>query len=189
MKKFTPSEKGLNDYFYLVEANLGVNKANLYVQRKVEQEMVILDTNSIQKRTKIYFKNESKYFTPVKPGFWGGDYVNFLRVYFPSSAREISVNIDGKGIGEKELFFEEKKDLNLQGVGFFVEVPAKSEKEVTVVYKMPVDFLLGKKTDYILTVQKQPGIEQFPYKLTIPGFVFEKQLRRDTEIKAKILYN
>ena len=87
------------------------------------------------------------------------------------------------------MFFEEKKDLNLQGVGFFVEVPAKSEKEVTVVYKMPVDFLLGKKTDYILTVQKQPGIEQFPYKLTIPGFVFEKQLRRDTEIKAKILYN
>lgn len=188
MKKITPSERGLNDYFYLVESNLGVNKANLYIQRKVEQEIVILNTNSIQKRTKMFFKNESKYFTPVKPGFWGGDYVNFLRIYFPSSANEVVVKVDGKEIEGKELFFEEKKDLNLQGVGFFVNVPAKSEKEVTVDYKMPADFS-NKKTDYFLTIQKQPGIEELPYKLTITNFVFEERLRRDTEIKAEILYN
>jgi len=188
MKKYSPSEKDLNDYFYLVESNLGANKANLYVQRKIEQEITVLDTKSIQKRTKIVFKNESKYFTPVKPGFWGGDYINFLRVYLPSSVLEISAKVDGKQVEEKELFLEEKKDLNLRGFGFFVKVPAKSESEILIEYKMPADFR-NKRTKYFLTIQKQPGIEELPYKLTTPGYVFEKSLRQDTEIKAKILYN
>lgn len=186
MKKLIYSENGLNDYFYLVESNLGANKANLYVERKVEQEITISNNNSIHKRTKIYFKNES---TPIKPDFWGGDYINFLRVYFPVFAQEIAVKIDGEKIDEKDLFFEKKEDLNLSGVGFFVTVPAKSEKEVTVEYKMPANFSSTKKTDYILTIQKQPGIEELPYKLTIANFVFEKLLREDTEIKAEILYN
>ncbi len=189
MKKLILTENGLNDYFYLVESNLGANKANLYIERKVEQEIIISNNNSIHKRTKIYFKNESKYFTPVKPGFWGGDYINFLRVYFPASAQEIAVNIDGEKIGENDLFFEKKENLNIRGVGFFVKVPAKSEKEVTVDFKIPANFSSNKKTDYFLTIQKQPGIKELPYKLTITNFVFEKLLREDTEIKAEILYN
>lgn len=191
MKKVTFSSSGLNDYFYLVESNLGANKANLYVQRKAEQEIILTNSDkfSIHKRTKIVYKNTSKYSTPIKPDFWGGDYINFLRVYLPASAQEITVNIDGEKVEEKDLFFESKKDLNLIGVGFFVKILAETEREVTIDYRQALNFSVD-TISYSLIVQRQPGIEILPYKLSVfrnekEIFVSDKQLRRDAEIKAE----
>lgn len=181
----------INDYFYLNEANLGANKANLYVTRQISKEVSFLhDSQIVGNRTTIVFTNASKYFTPVKPGFWGGDYYAYLRIYLPISILDLSVESGGEKLEEKDLTRERIEKQNLLQVGFWLKVPAKSEKKILVSFSLPLNGF-DEKANYSLRVVKQPGIEKLPFSLQITKekstlFSLDQDLFRDQVIKSKI---
>ncbi len=183
------TESTINDYLYLVETNLGANKANCCLERKVTQEVDLSDTNILKEKVTIGFKNTGKYQEGRPPFFWGGTYVNFLRIYFPLAASLMKVSVGGQPVSQKQMLFEKKEEQGLRGVGFFVRIPTQTEKTVEITYEVPV-LSPGNQVNYHLILQKQPGIESFPYSLLVKAQnnyqKIDKDIRRDEEISINL---
>ncbi len=143
------------DYLYLVEANLGVNKANYFVYRNVEQ-LVEVGENGVSRVVKINYENSAK--TSSWPG---GDYKNYLRVYLPLGANLAEVSIsEGEG-GNKKIYnegeYRVKNYLGRKEVGLLAVVPVAGKRQVEIRYSLPVVNRGGLKMSYLLYVQKQSG--------------------------------
>lgn len=153
----------LGDYFYLVESNLGANKANCCVTRKIVQEI-----NNNDEKITIYFKNDSQFENPKPPVFWGGNYIGYHRIIIPSEA---------------EVKNPEKYDIETRGklkiLGFWLTVPAKKPTSIEINYS----FINPKK---IIQVKRQPGIKSFDYKLIYNGkIIVNKKIFEDSIFKIK----
>ncbi len=156
------------DFLALSEANLGANKVNRFLERKISYEMTIGRDADLVANLKITYTNNSQADT------WpAGKYVNFLRVYTPGLITLLSVNgsdkIDPKAVQVSTLG-------NLSSISTYVEVPIKSTKEVTFSYRLPKSIKLETAPVYNLYVQKQPGTSQdpFEFKFNLPGYLAAK---------------
>ncbi|KKU57740.1 MAG: hypothetical protein UX80_C0010G0001, partial [Candidatus Amesbacteria bacterium GW2011_GWA2_47_11b] len=152
------------DYLYIVESNLGANKANCCVTRSVKQTVNSL-SQSLRERLTIKWENSSQFENPQPPVFWGGNYINYVRVVIPAAA---------------QVKDAEKYDIEERGrfkiVGFWVTVPAGGEATVQLEYK---SVRAGERE---MLVRRQPGIESFPYKLVVDGKVIvATDIDRDQE--------
>jgi nucleoside-diphosphate-sugar epimerase len=138
------------DYLMIVEANLGVNKANFYLKRKISFQTDIQKENRFSSNLKIHFQNES-----FKNSRFGGDYKNYLRVYVP-----LGSNLDQVKIGS-QILSEEEIDLGIASgktyFGFLVNVETGKTKSVEISYRPPFKIKKGKTIDYLLLWQRQSG--------------------------------
>jgi len=143
------------DYLYLVEANMGVNKANYFLYRNVEREVEIGE-KIIKNKLKIIYENTSK-----STNWPAGDYKNYLRVYIPAESRVEEINWSESGSGEKNIVSGENLKINLNGskreVGFLVTVPIGKKIEVEVKYSAEIDLSKVTTFSYLNYVQKQSG--------------------------------
>ncbi|MCR4324691.1 MAG: DUF4012 domain-containing protein [Candidatus Curtissbacteria bacterium] len=161
------------DFLALSEANLGANKVNRFIERKVSYEMTIGKDADLVGKLKINYKNNS----PAET--WpAGRYTNFLRVVVPFSA----------GLNEfKDAGQTRTSEVNTTSTGnytvfsTFVEVPIKSEKEIIFTYHVPKNIKLESAPVYSLYIQKQPGTEKDPleFKLNLPGYLILKSINGD----------
>jgi len=147
-------ERCLADYLYIVEANLGVNKANYFIRRNIEQTAEITESQ-INRVVKINYENTAK-----NDKWPGGMYKNYLRVYLPkeSMVNEVSIQQGEKvvtlGGGEVKI----KETGSKKEVGWLVEVGVDSRVTVTLKYSNQINLSAIKdKFSYLLYVQKQPG--------------------------------
>lgn len=149
-------ENCFSDYLMVVDSNLGVNKANYFLNRDMEQVIMIGD-NSVERTLKINYENTAK-----TADFPGGDYKNYLRVYLPTEVNlsQISLN-DGVGNGAKKIYSSDEiriKEINgKKEVGFLVTVPVLSKKIVEIKYSTENKILNKKTFSYISYIQKQSG--------------------------------
>ncbi len=153
------------DYLYIVEANLGANKANCCVTRSVVQSV-----DGDKEKVSIKWENSSPFTDPKPPVFWGGNYMNYVRVVIPAVAK---------------IKDAEKYDIEIRGnlpagrqgfkiVGFWAPVPVGSGLTVEIEYSH------GRHKS--LVVRRQPGIDSFPYKLVVDGkVVVNENVDRDKE--------
>ena len=146
------------DYLYIVESNLGANKANCCVTRSVVQ---LIDGD--KEKLSIKWENSSQFPDPKPPVFWGGNYIDYVRVVVPAAA---------------QIKDAEKYDIETRGrskiVGFWVTVPAGQTAAAELVYDLPAS--------NTILVRRQPGIESFPYKLVVDGkVVVSDTIDRDKE--------
>lgn len=172
---FNPTDDSVEtrDFLSLSEANLGANKVNRFLDRKVSYEMTIgKDADLVAKLTIIY-NNKSQAET------WpAGKYVNFLRVYVPFAAGLLDhkngeiQNLEG---------ITTTYQANLTVFSTFVEVPVKSQKEVSFTYHIPKNIKLETLPFYHLYVQKQPGTEKdpFEFRFNLPGYLVTKSVNQD----------
>lgn len=149
-------ERCYADYLYLVEANLGVNKANYFIKRNVEQ-LVEVGTRLMGRVVKINYENTAK--SKVWPG---GDYKNYLRVYLPEEINlaEVSVMESGRAESKKVYTGEEMKIRVVNGkkeVGLLVEVPIMKKMTVELRYSNEVNLEGKDKFSYLNYIQKQSG--------------------------------
>ncbi len=121
-------------YIYVVDTNLGANKANCCVSR------VITQNHGLQ----IVYTNASSAPNPIKPIFWGGNYINYLRVILPADAKILSVSVDEKKLINKRLDYQYGKQLDryqeelrdkFKIIGFWVVVPFQQTVSVEVQYQ------------------------------------------------------
>lgn len=155
-----------NDYLYIVETNLGTNKANCCIDRNVVQ-----DITGEQTKLSIDYQNHNEFAQPKPPVFWGGDYLNYLRVIIPAGSDVKMVKFAGNELVEKPLdnqygLQEDRYQMEDRGkfkiLGLWVVVPAGSGLTAEVQYSY------GRLKNGIV-VKKQPGIEKFSYLLIVDG--------------------
>lgn len=181
------------DYLYIVETNLGVNKANCCVERKVEHEV---DTDQdLLEKISIKFENMNTLESSRPPLAWGGDYLNYLRIVVPKNAQITDVKIDGVVYSKaskrdfeipisKDFFYTIDEKDRFKIIGLWVKVKALSSATVEVAYNLAVATF---DNQYLLNIKRQPGIEYLPYKLILNGQeVFNKDIYADSVIRFKL---
>jgi hypothetical protein len=143
------------DYSMVIDANLGVNKVNYFIEREFLNS-VSLDKNSIIRELTIYYKNRSTQTNTL----FGGDYKNFVRILIPLEASVKQIQVGDKNISlETDIMQESLQDKKT--IGFLINVPQKQEEKVTITYTLPLP--ASKKFSYYLIIQKQPGTNSDPF--------------------------
>ncbi len=150
-----------DDYFSFFESNLGTNKANCCMRRNVS--LVINKVNgSLQHDLTIHYDNTNPIALKQPPQYWGGAYVNFLRIGIPINARVVSIKVGNTEypVPAKTQSFdvEKREDKGIKFIGFFALVDALSSTDIHVLYAL-LEFPSG------LVIQKQSGIDSFPLML------------------------
>jgi hypothetical protein len=177
----TTGQVCLTDYLMLVEANVGVNKANYFVTRETELAVEMAE-GELKSKLTLTYGNESP--AAVFPG---GDYKNYLRLVLPMGVRLEKVLVEGQEVERTKV--EESRVKDRWVVGLLVEVPIKQRRRVQIEYsrrfQLAVDDDLKKPQHYVLLVQKQSGVREEIFKLRlIPGagrvgFQFQPEARVD----------
>jgi len=158
------------DFISIVEANVGANKVNHYIERKVDYEMTVGRDADLVGKLSITYKNNSQAET------WpAGKYVNYLRVYVPFTA-DLFAYDDGQSKDPKSV--EVASIAGLTQFATTIEVPVKSTRTVTFTYRIPKNIKLDTAPAYRLYVQKQAGTEKDPFTFTfnLPAYLEAKSV-------------
>lgn len=153
-----------SDYLQIVEANLGINKANSFLKRSYVVELGI-DQGKILHRLVIAYKNDSV------SGVWpGGDYKNYLRLYTNSGSwiTRQPILVDNRG-NEQFLTFTESMEKGKKVFGTLFSIPAGEERQFIASWETPIDLDINKKGNKNLMFywQKQAGLTNDPLQVRV----------------------
>jgi len=146
----------LADYLFLVESNLGVNKANYFLYRNIDQ-VIDIGNKSVSRIVRIAYENTAK-----SKAWPGGDYKNYMRIYLPKDVKISGLSIyDSDNPNSKKIFEIDKLDIRLvngkKEVGFLVVVPIDKKRTVEIRYLTKVNLEEKDNFSYLNYVQKQSG--------------------------------
>ena len=168
---------GINDFIGISEANLGVNKANYAISRKINQDVSIDKEGSISAQLTIVYKNSSQV-----------DYKNYLRIILPFGSKISSLAFDDEVktmipaiidpivyeaknfISPKNVEVERQEELGKTIYGFLAVVPPAATKKITVSYVLPQKTSIDKESPsfiYDIRIFKQPGTDTYPYSFSL----------------------
>lgn len=154
----------LNDYLFVIDSNLGVNKVNVNIKKELTSTIIVQE-KQLKRNLSIFYQNLSQ--ESETPNQFHGLYKNYLRVILPKEAQVESLRVEDKLLDlAKEV--EIGAYQNRLEVGFLVEVPAATQLTVSLMYFLP----LGDQNRFVyqLLVQKQPGTRNDPFILKVePG--------------------
>ena len=170
----------VNDFLGISEANLGVNKDNAFVVRGLSQQAIIDSLGTLHNTSTLTLTNNSD-------GSWpGGVYRNYIRFIVPQNATVDSISLNGqkqqivpaitdpriyeaKGfIAPRGLEVATEKEAGKTLYGFLVTVPVQKSMTIAVSYSLTKAFnLTQQKQTYDLLLWKQPGVDTYPYAVTI----------------------
>lgn len=153
----TPQEEGVyQDFLAPVEANLGANKANYYLDRSYNLETAIGKDGEIRHRLRINYTNRSP--SDVWPA---GKYKNRMRIYLAFGSK-----LDRVLWGEKDITKDVSSfvDFGRSGYSLLLELLPKEQKTLVLDYQPPrnLKFKDGKVV-YRLDVTKQAGTLKDPF--------------------------
>ena len=148
------------DYLMIVEANVGVNKANCCVTRSINQQ-VQLTATGLEEKLILTYKNNSPDLPEQRP-FWAGTYHAYVRVYVPQAARIEAVKVNNQPVQLTEVDQEARGDFLI--AGFLIQVDAGKTEQVAINYSQPKQLTNQMNR---LKVQKQSGTGSDPYNLTL----------------------
>jgi hypothetical protein len=136
------------DWLGLAEANLGVNKANYYIERKAEL-LVELKEGQVKRTLTIAWSNKA----PKELGE-KGRYETYLRVLVPRG----SFSEGQKKIGQSVIGFSPDVKVVRSHIeaGGVVEVFPQETSTVTFSWVSPAE-IPGEKGEYVLKIRKQAG--------------------------------
>ena len=175
------------------EANLGANKVNYYITRSLSQNVLIANDGTVSESLTIVFKNTSQ----------DKIYKNYFRVELPIGTNISKITIDGKdqkligaiddpAVYEKKGFkppigLEVKKDTQAQNTiyGFLLNIGPKDLQIIQIYYNLQEKLtLINPEFSYSLKLFKQPGIDFYPYELSLSYPESFKVINNVKEIKT-----
>lgn len=146
-------------YIFPVEANLGVNKANTFVNRDYEYKVRVLADGLIESEFITYFTNSS--YPDVFPG---GTYKNYYQLFLPPDVTIQSIQIDGNLASNPDI--EKDKYTHL---GLWMEIPPQGKKRVSIKYR--TSQVLPRENSQVQVIfQKQIGmpLANIAFKFSLP---------------------
>lgn len=157
----------LADYLFINEANLGGNRANFFIKRILNHNVLLSNDGKVWENLKIFYQNTSS--GEVWPA---GRYRNYLRLYLPLGSQFESLMVNDPS--EPGLWVQmplDRIDFTSESgkmvVGFFLEVPIKSVRVVEIKYSPPFNVDFSKPFFYTLLTQKQSGAGETVYKFLL----------------------
>lgn len=160
------TEKCRKDYLYVVEANVGINKANCCIDRTIAYDVWLNNDMTATSSLRIAYANHNPV-TPQPPKFYGGGYNNYMRVLRDPlwKLRTIlrdNVPIDFSHI-QQEMYGEDKALSS----GMLADVGGGESHEFMYMYEHELRYDFSQPQEYVLTIQKQPGLRTNEYSITI----------------------
>lgn len=157
----------------VVEMNLGSNKANCCVERITKHKITSVNGRLVH-LIELELTNTSMYEEAMKPVFYGGNYLSYLRFYLPEEAENIQVSalptITGDiGIWPKP-YQGDNAELDIEQVYGFTEVGlfnttrAGTTSWVKLIYEVE-----DKDKNLQLSILKQRGLRHSPTEVEILG--------------------
>jgi len=137
----------LVDAIAQVEANVGVNKANNYLERQIDHSIQLLPTQAQHKRVVTYKNKASSNAWPK------GSYQALVRFYLPLNAQLDQITINDVIINQENIFKDQTTRRSIYGV--LVETPIQQESKLELTYTVPHDHQTP--FTYAFFDQKQPG--------------------------------
>lgn len=162
--EFEATTDCVSDYFGIREANLGVNKANYFVDRTIKH-LVSIRTNAIKHTVILSLFNDS-----TSNAWPGGTYRNYLRAYVTKGAILDKISLDNVNYDLTSV--DESTESGKTVWGFITNTEPGRHKEIKIEYTVPQGLGETKLPGYQLYVQKQPGTGADPYAVT---FTYENQ--------------
>jgi len=156
---FNPQEL----YYFLVESNVGINKANRLVDRQVQMKI-----GEEQDRIAITWKNNNAV-----------PYINYQRLYAIPKSEIIDLKVNG--ISNKKIdqrTFLTKEGQQFVEFGFLVSVLAQGETQVEIELKNPLSLTSKKK----LFIQKQSGLPATHYTISYQEQIQNFELTSDQKL-------
>lgn len=162
-REVTDSKGVSTDFLAVVEANLGANKSNYYIERNYELATTIGKEGEIFNKLRIDYVNRSP------SGAWpAGKYKNRLRIYLPFGAKLSRALWDDLEITSKVTTFA---DFGRTGYSMLLELDPKAHKALVLEYQLPrkLNFLQDEVL-YRINIVKQPGTltDRFDWRLSFP---------------------
>ncbi|NTU72892.1 hypothetical protein HGB07_01825, partial [Candidatus Roizmanbacteria bacterium] len=150
------SSNCVTDYLFPFEANLGVNKANLYIGKSQALKVSINESGRVQNYYSISIKNDSP-----NEVFPGGTYHNYMQIALPKNAIVKSLTKNDIQIDN----FDTKQGVYTT-LGFLVDIPPHTTSTIALHYELPTMLVTGKGT-YQLVIQKQIGSPNSDFQFTV----------------------
>lgn len=139
-----------DNYLYLVESNVGINKANRHVYRQV-----IYDLD--QQQLTIEYHNQNP------TGSDQLDYINYLRLILPPQVRVTAITLDQTPVSEwDQTLISNSQGEEYQQIGTLVAIPAEDKKTITFSLEADPNW---QTPQLPLLIQKQPGLPPTPYTI------------------------
>lgn len=149
-----------NDRHMLVDANLGVNKSNLFIERS---QLL----NTTVSKDKISHDLSVKYINSAGPAVGqSGVYKTYSRLILPLEAKVLGVRIhdvDGK---YEDVKFDEAVVGERKEIGFLVEVVPNTQRTIQVLWDIETN-IFENGGELNVLVQKQAGTDDDPLKVVI----------------------
>ncbi|MDZ7587582.1 MAG: DUF4012 domain-containing protein, partial [Patescibacteria group bacterium] len=150
-----------SDYSYSVEANLGINKANYFLRRSLEQQLTLLKNREILSVTTIEYQNQSP-----ADAWPGGIYRTYLRQYLPQNSTLVSVKVAESKLNLKDIDQTVVNDKLV--LGFSVTVPVKNSLKVETTYRLNESLAMSNGQGRLaVIIPKQPGTLADPLKVIV----------------------
>jgi hypothetical protein len=160
-----------SDYLYVVDTNMGWNKANAVISRTIDYAVTIDQNGQGAADLTIGYTNHSNRQTPCLHKSYYEDtydqminrcYFNYLRIYVP----------DGSNLapgGAETSMASAGMEAGKQVWDRWLEVPTQQVVSTTVSYQLSAPLLqpIGDEQRYHLVVQKQPGTDSTPTVVTV----------------------
>ncbi|MBP9691679.1 DUF4012 domain-containing protein [Candidatus Woesebacteria bacterium] len=144
------------DFLYQLDANLGINKANFFIQRPTSLKVHIDSKGTITNTLEITYRNDS-----LEGIFPGGPYKNYFQVHLAPNTQVQSVKVDGT-----DLDLYDESNFSYKTVGFLMTVAPQEKKVVRIVYRLPTTIVDGKGM-YQLILQKQVGSPNYDFSIAV----------------------
>ena len=150
------------DRLGIFEANVGVNKANYFVDREIKYEITLAkDLNKAIGLVTLDFRNRAK-----SESWPGGKYKNYLRIVLPPRVEVKRASIGRVLVPDEAMMVDSLPDKTV--VGFLVEVPVLSQTKVQVKYELPLNLSSKQgRVNYRWWWQKQSGIGVEPVRMVV----------------------
>ncbi len=134
------------DFQFPIDANLGVNKTNFFIDKSYDVKTSIDEAGLITTNLSITYINNS-----LSDVFPGGAYRNYFQILLPPDSPVLGIQIDGQQVSSFDSELGKQKTI-----GFLIEIPPQARKTISLTYSSSIRFKKGKAT-YQLVLQKQIG--------------------------------
>ena len=158
------TQRCIINHLFPIDANLGVNKVNFFINRAINLITTIDEDGTIHNTSSVLFINNS-----TSDKYPGGIYKNYFQLYLPHDAIVSSVSHNGKMTKN----YEENKTNIFKTIGTFIEIPPGETIEVAIDYELAEKILTGTST-YQIVIQKQIGTfnSDFFFEINLPHNIF-----------------
>lgn len=161
-------------YFFPVESNVGINKANPGVSRQIK-----LDIEDTATTATLSFMNNNSPAPSLATPSANPHYANYQRIFLKPETAVLAITIDGQTLSQ----WDESVETTTAGeqvkqIGFLLTVPAQTTREIILHFQHPP---LGDQPS--VGLQKQSGVPPIPYEINMGTDLWQFELDRDSVLQ------